>query len=273
VVGYYYENKPKVDQFGLYKDKVQFFGAVSYVERQFYKDHFIFGFGKTEDVPTGFMAQAIFGISYNGTRNLPYVAFRSSWSRFRYSKGFFNTTAELGGYQKDHNIQQMVFKWSVLYYTPLKSFNGWNMRIFVWNRFGLNSGLLASGSTLSLGNHDGIRGFSVIASGIRKDVINMEIDLYPPVKLAGFKFAFIGFADIGFSWLNRFNFKESSYTGFGLGMRIKNENLVFPTFQLLLGFYPRGLDNGSRITYSTSRSSFFSYDQLIISRPGEISGF
>jgi len=124
-----------------------------------------------------------------------------------------------------------------------------------------------------LGNLDGLRGLSVVASGIRKEVINAEIDLYPPVKLVGFKFAFIGFADLGFAWLNRFNFKESSYTGFGLGIRIKNENLVFPTFQLLLGFYPRGLDDGSRITYSTSRSSFFSYDQLIISRPGEISGF
>jgi len=42
---------------------------------------------------------------------------------------------------------------------------------------------------------------------------------------------------------NTFVMNNPLQTGFGFGMRIRNENLVFKTFQIRLGFYP-SLNNG-----------------------------
>jgi hypothetical protein len=82
--------------------------------------------------------------------------------------------------------------------------------------------------------------------------------------------AILGFADMAF--INQrvgggspFG-SEAAYTGFGIGFRFRNELTVLRTFQILLGFYPRGqlTPNGLRL-FETNRDSYqfadFSFGQ------------
>ena len=54
-----------------------------------------------------------------------------------------------------------------------------------------------------------------------------------------FRFLFFGFGDLGLIGPeNRSIFSNKLYSGIGIGVRVRNENLVFKTFQIKFAFYP-----------------------------------
>jgi hypothetical protein len=99
--------------------------------------------------------------------------------------------------------------------------------------------------------------------------------VYTPLSLLGFRMAVLAFADVAF--INQtigggspFG-SQTPYTGFGIGFRFRNELTVLRTFQLLLGFYPRGqLSNNGYRLFETSRDSYqfsdFSFGQPSVVR-------
>jgi hypothetical protein len=67
----------------------------------------------------------------------------------------------------------------------------------------------------------------------------LETVCFTSLSVLDFHFAIFGFAD--FSWLGRQNeniYDRFPYSGFGLGVRIRNERLVFNTLQIRFSFYP-----------------------------------
>jgi hypothetical protein len=90
------------------------------------------------------------------------------------------------------------------------------------------------------------------------------------VTFIGNRMAFIGFADVGLLWDQSLGLSKALYQGYGVGIRFRNENLIFPTFQFLIGYYPRGFATGAQFAISSQNRSYFLYDQLVVSRPGVI---
>jgi hypothetical protein len=63
--------------------------------------------------------------------------------------------------------------------------------------------------------------------------------MYTPLYFYGFKFALLGQLQCGVISTKVENlFQGPFYTGIGLGLLIKNNNLIFPTFLLNTFFYP-----------------------------------
>jgi hypothetical protein len=63
--------------------------------------------------------------------------------------------------------------------------------------------------------------------------------LFSPVNFYGFRFAVFGFADAGFLFgTNEFVGSGDFLSAVGLGIRIRNDNLLFNTLQIRLGFFP-----------------------------------
>ena len=58
----------------------------------------------------------------------------------------------------------------------------------------------------------------------------------PPWHLYQFRFALYGFADLGILGYNGNLFKNGFYSTIGIGVRIKNEHLIFRTINIRLGF-------------------------------------
>jgi hypothetical protein len=85
-----------------------------------------------------------------------------------------------------------------------------------------------------------IRGFPVSnLNGNKKLVLKSETVGFTNIYYYGFRFAFYGFCDVGFLGpQERFILDNTAQTGFGIGFRFKNENFVFNTFQIRLGYYP-----------------------------------
>ena len=70
-----------------------------------------------------------------------------------------------------------------------------------------------------------------------------ETVVFTPYQPLGFRITVFGFADFGLIGYSPNIFKNDFFTSFGLGVRLRNERLVFNTIQIRLGvaFGKRGL--------------------------------
>jgi hypothetical protein len=93
---------------------------------------------------------------------------------------------------------------------------------------------------LRLDKFKDIRGFpNTGIYGNKKLVLKSETVGFTNIYYYGFRLAFYGFCDLGFLGpSDKFIFQNRVQTGFGIGMRFRNENFVFNTFQIRLGYYP-----------------------------------
>ena len=75
--------------------------------------------------------------------------------------------------------------------------------------------------------------------GIHSLSLRFSAAIYTPWYFYGFKFSLLGQLQGGFISPDVINlFHRPFYSGMGLGLLIKNDNLIFPTFLLNLFYYP-----------------------------------
>ncbi len=105
-----------------------------------------------------------------------------------------------------------------------------------------------------------------VLSGFRNDsiggtqrlTINLESVLFSPRNYYGFRFAFFAFANAVCLFGTNQILKNGDFlSSIGLGIRLRNDNLLLNTFEIRLGFYPN-LPLYSKVNYMT-----FSGEQLL----------
>ncbi|WP_460501332.1 BamA/TamA family outer membrane protein [Hymenobacter agri] len=252
-----------------YHNSTLLLGTVGYSVRRYYKDRYLFGFGRTEDIPTGTLVSFTAGYDINSVVPHHYFDVRIAAAGYSARTGYLYGALDVGGYQRldeGRRWEQGLLTGELTSFTRLYHRGNWQYRHFLSSRatIGLNrrpGDFLQQGIT----NDRGLRGFSP-ASPIRatsRFVLNYETTLFTPLSLLGFRLAGIAFADA--AWVTErpgggSPFDGAPYTGFGLGLRFRNEFTVLRTFQLLLGYYPRGLNaaNGIKMYESTRETITFS---------------
>ena len=255
-----YSAVPTVD----YRDGTLLLGTVGYSVRRYYKDRYLFGFGRTEDVPTGTLLSFTAGYDVNRVVPRRYFGARVAAATFRTNSGYLYAAVDISGYQRldqGHDWEQGLLATEFTGFTKLYHFGNWQYRHFLTSKatVGLNR---RPGETLQgINNERGIRGFSSPAPilATSRFVVNYETTLFTPLSLLGFRLAGLVFADA--AWVSArpgggTPFAGEPYTGFGMGLRFRNEFTALRTFQILLGYYPRGLTapNGVRI-FETARET------------------
>ncbi|WP_310397674.1 hypothetical protein [Hymenobacter sp.] len=247
-----------------YRSGTLLLGTVGYSVRRYYKDRYLFGFGRTEDVPTGTLLSFTAGYELNSAVPRRYLAARLAAAGFSTRSGYLYAAVDLGSYQlmnRSRGWEQGLLSTELTSFTKLYHFGNWQYRHFLSSRgtigFNRRPGELLQGIT----NERGLRGFSpgqpILATS--RFVLNYETTLFTPLSLLGFRLAGVAFADA--AWVSEqprggTPFENAPYTGFGLGLRFRNEFTALRTFQLLIGYYPRGLTaaNGVRL-FETSRGA------------------
>jgi Outer membrane protein/protective antigen OMA87 len=226
----------------LYQDQTAFLGSIAIAKQWYTQTKLLLGYGRTEDIPSGYKFELVGGIEKGEFRNRPYFALKASQGGLVDGIGYFRGYAELGGYVKNDSIQQGTFRAGIFYYSSIFKAGLYRFRQFLsldythgFNRF---RGLEES---LYLDNYNGIRGY--VGDSIRAQrrlSLHLETIAYSPYALWNFKMAFFAYSDL--VWMNVYGnnpFKGPIYSGIGIGVRIRNENLAFKTFSIRLGFYPR----------------------------------
>ncbi|NOY37705.1 MAG: hypothetical protein GXO83_09025 [Chlorobi bacterium] len=214
-------------------------GSISFSVDHYFKSGLIYNFGITEDIPKGVLFSIIGGYEWNEFSNRPYFGTNLSYGSYSVRNGYFNTGISWGGYIDNHTLSQGIFQVHSSYFTPLVNAGRFYFRQFADLDF--TTGIRRfSDETINLNNDLGIRGFrSDSLLGTRRLALQLETVVFSPLYVYGFRFTFFSFADLGAIDTGDVLFTNNKlYSGIGLGVRIRNENLVFKTFQIRLAYYP-----------------------------------
>jgi hypothetical protein len=224
-----------------FPDEQLYLGTVAYSFREYYQDRFIFGFGKTEDIPEGFLLSVTGGANQTYFYKRGYGGAKISYGKNHSALGYMDLSLEAGGFLRSvhSDIEQGVVAAQILYFTNMMPVNRWFIRQFIWNRlaYGINR---RPGELLNVDKGEGLR---VLSSdrfrGTQKLTTNYEVDFFTPYKPLDFQVVGVLFADFAFLGTDQTPlFNTRLLQGYGIGLRLKNERLVFNTFQLSLHYYP-----------------------------------
>lgn len=157
--------------------------------------------------------------------------------------GFTRAGYLMGGFSLGSFIDLATGQWTqsavdvnLRWFSPLFVWKRSHIRQFLslnytqgWNR------LEGSDEVLRFTAQDGLSLLKEDLVGTNRMVLNTETVFFTPYQPLGFRIALFGFADFGLLGRDANIFKNNFYTTFGLGVRLRNERLVFSTIQLRLG--------------------------------------
>ena len=100
-------------------------------------------------------------------------------------------------------------------------------------------------------------------------LVRSETTYYSPLKIFGFKFNF--FSSIQASQLNYKNednlFKNPIFTGLGLGMKVRNENLSLNTLRLSANYYPNAPSPMKSVFWEATTTVDFRFNIFALRAP------
>jgi hypothetical protein len=163
----------------------------------------------------------------------------SSGNLFKHKPFYLYTSLAYGTFWNKYGIEQGLADAKINFISPL--FLIWNVQTRQFIRLGYTVGLNRFDEEyLLLRTHEGIRGFgSGIGKGKQRLTLNIENVFFQKKALLSFQSAFFSFFDVGIVGpSNQSIFNQTYYAGVGLGIRIRNENLIFKTIQIRFAYYP-----------------------------------
>lgn len=230
-----------------------FLGSIAFSKQNFYKTNLIYNYGRTEDIPYGSLVEVTGGFEKNEFGDRFYTSLHFSAGNYLRQFGYLQSSFAIGGFVSNGAYQQGMIQAKANYFTNLFSLRKYNFRQFVKLDYTIGIRPYLD-EEISINNTRGIRGLTGEGlEGTHRLALNLEGVAFTPIFIYGFRFAFYGFADMALIGAYDQNiFKNRLYSGLGFGVRIRNENLVFKTFQIRLAFYPNLPDVYSPNMFSIS---------------------
>lgn len=270
----HYTNRPElsIDTNQTYQNRKTYLFSLGFSNRSYQRDVLIYGFGRTEDVPMGYLAAMVGGFEKAELGKRNYIGLRLAHGGYLpQAKGYAYALINVGSFLKNKLPEQGVASFEGNYYSPLIAWKTAKIRQFF--TFNYTAGLRRFNTVqerLDISN-EGIRGVrSDSLKGVRKLVFNFETVLFSRANIGGFRIAPYLFADIGMiNFGEKSFFKGPIYNGFGLGFRLRNENLTFNTFQIRFGIYPN-IPNINSFRFAFGGEQKLSFRDFDISAPEEV---
>ncbi|MDX9946223.1 MAG: hypothetical protein RBS38_02575 [Bacteroidales bacterium] len=266
----YLEKPPELlDPFHNYSNENFFLGTVGISTRRYVQDKYIFKYGVVEDVPVGSVYSLTAGYQVKNNSGRFYSGMRVYFGDY-YEWGFLSSNLEYGAFIKSSHIEQGVLTAGVNYFTGLFEIGQWKFRQFIKPQMTIGVNRFSSDS-LTLNDSYGLEGFySPVLSGTNRFLLTLQTQSYAPWNILGFRLGPYLAYSLGMLSDAETGFRDSKvYSQIGLGVLIKNENLVFSTFQISVSFYPLIPGKGQNIFKMNSfRTTDFGFRDFEIGKPG-----
>jgi hypothetical protein len=238
-----------------------YLGSAAFSVQKYYKANLIYGYGRTEDIPYGGLFRITLGREYNefnDNRKRTYIGTEISLGKSAIKLGYFYASAGFATFVDGSPSKQGLLSLKMKYISNLISIGNYMIRNFLYadytDGFDRNTDEI-----LMVQRTNGFSGFrNDSIRGTQRVTLSLESVLFHPANLYGFRFAFFGFADLSYIFgQNQILGNVNPISSVGLGIRIRNDHLVFSTFQLRFGFFP------NLASYSKISNPIVSGEQLL----------
>jgi hypothetical protein len=249
----------------IYNNEQFVLGAFTFYNQNFYRTKYVYGFGRTEDVPYGTRMSFLIGQTKQINRVRPYIGVEIERSIFHKRGDFMEYAFRVGGYEYEKDLQDVTVQVSANLFSRLMFFKGLKIRQSLGGSY---ASILKRNfePLLRIDNDFGIERFrSDSAIGTQRLGLSFETAVYIKPTLLGFHFAPFVFADMAMIAPQHAGLmNQKPYFGLGGGVRTRNENLIFGTVELRMFYFPRipqeediskfriTLSSNLRVKYSSS---------------------
>lgn len=224
----------------FYYNRTRALMSVGVSRQNFFQGNMIYGYGRTEDISFGYKFEAVGGIEWSevlGRRY--YVGGIAAWGDLLGSS-YLNVGVTAGTFFSQQGLpEQGAINANVNFFSPLIKIGSWQVRQFLYSSatWGLNR-MWGEREQIAYNTYARVRGMGAAMQnfGSNRFTFGGETVLFTPLFLYHFRFAFFLWGDIGFLGLDPDIFKGDIASSIGIGVRIKNERLIFNNIQLRLGF-------------------------------------
>jgi hypothetical protein len=248
-----YADRPSQEEYRVlstYNNTTGVLAEYTFYKQNYYRTRYLFGFGRTEDVPYGTNASVTVGYVRESGVERPYTALK--WYRsVAYKKGNLHTwNAELGGFVAGGTLEDAVLNASTTYVTRAVNVRrGTRLRGLASIGY---SAIFNERTSLPLEITEreilGISADSLL--GNRKAYFRVEATVYTAWNFLGFRFA--PFAGANMAWLNCTVCEGHNLLipGVNVGFRARNENLIFGTMEFRLSYIPETRVTPSQFSFA-----------------------
>jgi hypothetical protein len=270
-IRYYEKPSERYDSLHIYSNEDFYLTEIGLSTRKYVQDKYVFKYGVVEDVPIGIVYALTGGYQVRNNIGRPYLGMQVFFGNYN-EWGYLSSNFEYGTFFHASHAEQGVITAGVNYFTGLFEIGNWKFRQFVKPQvtIGLNR---FSRDSLTLNDGYGLDGFNSPAlSGTNRLLFTLQTQSYAPWKFIGFRFGPYLTCSLGMLDDAVTGFKNSRvYSQMGLGVLIKNENLVFGTFQLSISFYPSIPGSGQDVfKMNAFKTTDFGFRDFEIQKPGTI---
>lgn len=256
-----------------YANSMGLLGAINVFRQEAYRTNFIYGFGRNEDVPEGFSASLIGGWSQMQDRTRPYYGVEALRSHFN-KRGFYTTyTVKFGGFLYQKQWEDVDILFNLDHFTRLNVLGSkWRNRNFYSVNY-TRQIRPALNQPIFINSVFGLPYFgSTALQGERRITAKGESVFFNMHKYWGFRMAPFLFADIAvFTPVGLPFAKSDVYSGFGAGLRTRNENLTFGTIELKGFYFPKTLPGMKHYRIEMGTNIRFKYNSTFLRKPDFIS--
>lgn len=266
-----YLDKPleQYDPLHYFSDQDFFLTGIGISTQTYVQDRFLFNYGITEDVPVGKVLAFTGGFQVKKNLNRTFVGARFSEGNY-YPWGYLSSNIEYETFFRGSSAEEGIFGADVKAFTELFVVGKWKFRQFITPEIKIGIHRFAYDS-LTLNSGFGIDGFkSTKLSGSSRFLLSLQTQAYAPWDFIGFRFGPFFTCSLGMLGTPADGFRKSKvYSQFGIGVLIKNENLIMNTFQFSFSFFPEMPGNGQNVLKLNSfKTSDFGFSNFEMGKPG-----
>lgn len=249
-----------------YTDLTGILGSFTLYRQNFVKTNYIYGFGRSEDIPVGLLFTGSMGYTIKNELSRPFMGIDFQKYEFLKNNNYLNYTLRAEGYLGASKLEDINLLASVNYFDRLKPLGSkWTQRFFLTfsaakqiNNI-LNEPLfLKSEFAIPEIGRELVGGDTRIRAGV-------ESVFFSPWNVAGFKFAPLTFFNI--ASFRPYDSRSKLYSALGGGFRIRNESLIFGTIEIKGFYFPRKNFYNDSFGFDISTNIIFRYNNKFVKKP------
>ncbi len=223
-----------------HQDRVLVLGGLQLARNAYRTTRLVYAYGETEDIAVGYRVGVAAGMEFGCRADRPYAAVAAGGFGDLGLPWLVGGGTALGAYRRNGRSEDGVIDTRLHGFSQLRHAGSFRLRQFASLRHTAGIHRLAESDQLVLDHKTGVRGLRDSGLGDRqRAVCNLESVAFTPWAPLGFKIAAYGFCDIGAVAHDLSGFLTARYyESLGLGLRLRNERLVFDTIDLQLAFLP-----------------------------------
>lgn len=251
-----------------FNDREAILAQFTFFKQNFYKTNYVFGFGITEDVPYGYNIALTTGLYKQLSLKRPYAGVDANLYAVTNKGHIIQYFLRTGIFLNKGEIQDAAVLIGASTFRRVVSFKSFKLRQYFrlsytkqFNRIGLDP--------LYIKNVFGLKYIPLdSASGNQRFSLNSETVFFIKFKVLGFKFAPFASAAIAHFIPEHNNTSNSGfYSGFGGGIRTRNENLLFGTIELRFMYFPRKTEQYNSFKFTITTNFRFRYNSDYVKAP------